>query len=249
MNIMHSQENTSLNINIDNYSGPLEVLLDLAKSQKVNLEEISITQLADQFIDFINKNKKINLDIASEYLLMATWLAYLKSKLLLPEDDDEDFKAFEIAGKLKLQLKKLELIRLLSDQLLKRKRLGVDIFMRGMKGGIRTSVNSNYSVSLYELLKSYSNHVMKKNFLSINIPKLPVFTADQGVEIIKKNIDKLNNWKDVLDLIPSKFKKSNQLKRTGIAGIFAASLELTREGIISLMQKKSFDKLLIKEKK
>ena len=249
MNIMHSQENTSLNINIDNYSGPLEVLLDLAKSQKVNLEEISITQLADQFIDFINKNKKINLDIASEYLLMATWLAYLKSKLLLPEDDDEDFKAFEIAGKLKLQLKKLELIRLLSDQLLKRKRLGVDIFMRGMKGGIRTSVNSNYSVSLYELLKSYSNHVMKKNFLSINIPKLPVFTADQGVEIIKKNIDKLNNWKDVLDLIPPKFKKSNQLKRTGIAGIFAASLELTREGIISLMQKKSFGKLLIKEKK
>ncbi len=249
MNIMHSQENTSLNINIDNYSGPLEVLLDLAKSQKVNLEEISITQLADQFIDFINKNKKINLDIASEYLLMATWLAYLKSKLLLPEDDDEDFKAFEIAGKLKLQLKKLELIRLLSDQLLKRKRLGVDIFMRGMKGGIRTSVNSNYSVSLYELLKSYSNHVMKKNFLSINIPKLPVFSADQGAEIIKKNIDKLNNWKDVLDLIPPKFKKSNQLKRTGIAGIFAASLELTREGIISLMQKKSFDKLLIKEKK
>ncbi len=249
MNIMHSQENTSLNINIDNYSGPLEVLLDLAKSQKVNLEEISITQLADQFIDFINKSKKINLDIASEYLLMATWLAYLKSKLLLPEDDDEDFKAFEIAGKLKLQLKKLELIRLLSDQLLKRKRLGVDIFMRGMKGGIRTSVNSNYSVSLYELLKSYSNHVMKKNFLSINIPKLPVFSADQGVETIKKNIAKLNNWKDILDLIPPKFKKSNQLKRTGIAGIFAASLELTREGIISLMQKKSFDKLLIKEKK
>ncbi len=249
MNIMHSQENTSLNINIDNYSGPLEVLLDLAKSQKVNLEEISITQLADQFIDFINKNKKINLDIASEYLLMATWLAYLKSKLLLPEDDDEDFKAFEIAGKLKLQLKKLELIRLLSDQLLKRKRLGVDIFMRGMKGGIRTSVNSNYSVSLYELLKSYSNHVMKKNFLSINIPKLPVFSADQGAETIKKNIDKLDNWKDILDLIPPKFKKSNQLKRTGIAGIFAASLELTREGIISLMQKKSFDKLLIKEKK
>ena len=249
MNIMHSQENTSLNINIDNYSGPLEVLLDLAKSQKVNLEEISITQLADQFIDFINKNKKINLDIASEYLLMATWLAYLKSKLLLPEDDDEDFKAFEIAGKLKLQLKKLELIRLLSDQLLKRKRLGVDIFMRGMKGGIRTSVNSNYSVSLYELLKSYSNHVMKKNFLSINIPKLPVFSADQGVETIKKNIAKLNNWKDILDLIPPKFKKSNPLKRTGIAGIFAASLELTREGIISLMQKKSFDKLLIKEKK
>ena len=115
---------TLLNINIDNYSGPLEVLLDLAKSQKVDLEKISITQLADQFIDFINNNKNINLDIASEYLLMATWLAYLKSKLLLPDDDEEDFKATEIAEKLKLQLKKLELIRLLSDQLLKKKRLG-----------------------------------------------------------------------------------------------------------------------------
>ena len=88
---MESQEFSSLNIKIDNYSGPLEVLLDLAKAQKVNLEEISITQLADQFNEFINKTKKINLDIASEYLLMATWLTYLKSKLLLPEDDDDDF--------------------------------------------------------------------------------------------------------------------------------------------------------------
>ena len=150
---MESQEMTSFDINIDNYSGPLEVLLDLAKSQKVDLEKISITQLADQFIEFINNNKKINLDIASEYLLMATWLAYLKSKLLLPEDEEEDFKVKEIAEKLKLQLKKLELIRLLSDQLLKKKRLGVDIYMRGMKGGIRSKNKSEYSVSLFELLK------------------------------------------------------------------------------------------------
>jgi len=239
----------SLNINIDNYSGPLEVLLDLAKSQKVDLEKISITQLADQFIEFINSSKKINLDIASEYLLMATWLTYLKSKLLLPEDDDDDFKATEIAEKLKLQLKKLELIRLLSDQLLKRKRLGVDIHMRGMKGGIRTSINSNYAVSLYELLKTYSNHVMKKNFLSINIPKLPVFTTEQGIETLRKNIDKIRDWKNVFDLIPKKFKNSEKLKKTGISGIFAATLELTREGIITIMQKKNFDKLLIKEKK
>ena len=111
----------TLKIDIDNYSGPLEVLLDLAKAQKVDLTNISITQLADQFIEFISKAKEINLDLASEYLLMATWLAYLKSKLLLPEDDDDDdFKASEVAEKLKLQLKKLELIRLLSDQLLKK---------------------------------------------------------------------------------------------------------------------------------
>ena len=120
---MFSKSNESLKIDIDNYSGPLEVLLDLAKVQKVDLAQISITQLVDQFIEFISDVKKINLDIASEYLLMATWLTYLKSKLLLPDDDEEDFKATEVAEKLKLQLKKLELIRLLSDQLLKKKNI------------------------------------------------------------------------------------------------------------------------------
>ena len=246
---MELAQNGSLKIKIDNYSGPLEVLLDLAKLQKVNLTDISITQLADQFIEFINTSKKINLELASEFLLMATWLTYLKSKLLLPEDDEDDFKASEVAEKLKLQLKKLELIRLLSDQLLKKKRLGVDIYMRGMKGGIRSSTKSEYSVSLYELLKSYSNHVMKRNFISINIPKLPICTTEEGVEIIKTSIKRLSNWIDISELIPSKFKETNTLKKSGLAGIFSASLELTREGLVNIMQKKKFDKLLIKEKK
>ena len=171
---MESANNELLKINIDNYSGPLDVLLTLAKTQKVDLANISITQLADQFVEFIQREKEINLDIASEFLLMATWLTYLKSKLLLPDDEEDEFKATEVAEKLKLQLKKLELIRLFSDKLLTRKRLGVDVHMRGMTGGIRTKNNSKYTVTLFELLKSYSNHIMKKNFLSINIPKLQV---------------------------------------------------------------------------
>ena len=137
-------------------------MLDLAKSQKVNLEDISVTILADQFHKFITETKDINLELASEYLLMATWLTYLKSKLLLPETDEEEFKALEVAEKLKLQLKKLELIRLLSDQMLKRKRLGRDVFMRGMKGKIKSIYNTKYSLTLYELLKSYSSIVMQK---------------------------------------------------------------------------------------
>ncbi len=245
---MRVTDKNLLNINIDNYSGPLEVLLDLAKTQKVDLANISVTQLADQFIEFINNAKEINLDIASEYLLMATWLTYLKSKLLLPEDEQEEFKASEVAEKLKLQLKKLELIRLLSDQLLKKKRLGVDIHMRGMTEGLRTSKKSNYSVSLYELLKSYSNHVMRKNFLSINIPKLPVCTTEEGIEIIKTNIKNFSNWVNIFSLIPKKFKKNEDLKKTGLAGLFSASLELSKEGIIEISQKQSFDNLLIKEK-
>ena len=157
---MENYDSNQFKVSLTQYSGPLDVLLDLAKSQKVNLENISITKLADQFHEFITKAKNINLEIASEYLLMATWLAYLKSKLLLPESDEEEFKALEVAEKLKLQLKKLELIRLLSDQMLKRKRLGKDVYMRGMKGRIKSIYNSTYSLTLYELLKSYASIIM-----------------------------------------------------------------------------------------
>ena len=236
----------ALKIKIDNYSGPLEVLLDLAKAQKVDLANISVTQLADQFIDFINNSQDLNLDMASEYLLMATWLTYLKSKLLLPQNEDDNFKASEVAEQLKLQLKKLELIRLLSDQILRKNRLGIDIRMRGMSSGLRRNNNSKYKVTLYELLKAYSNHVMKKNFLSINIPKLPVCTTEQAIEVIKKNIKNLNNWKEMSYLIPKNFKKTTVLKKSGLAGFFSASLELTKEGLIKIMQEKDFGKILIR---
>ena len=246
---MRFLDEQSIKIKINNYSGPLEVLLDLAKAQKVDLAEISISQLADQFIEFINSAKKVNLDLASEYLLMATWLAYLKSKLLLPQDEEDDFKASEVAEKLKLQLKKLDLIRLLSDQMLKKKRLGIDVRMRGISGGIKIKSNSEYKVTLYELLKSYSNHIMRKSFLSINIPKLPVCSIEQAIEIIKNNIENLNNWKNISELIPQKFRKSEKLKKSGLASFFSASLELTKEGLLNIMQKEKFDKILIKEKK
>jgi segregation and condensation protein A len=243
---MESNNVNKISINIPNYSGPLDVLLDLAKSQKVNLAEISITKLADQFLEFIKKSKNLNLESASEYLLMATWLAYLKSKLLLPEDEDDDFKALEVAEKLKLQLKKLELIRILSDQMLEKKRLGVHIFTRGMKGGIRSINTPEYDVSLYELLKSYAVIQMQKTFQNISIPKLPVFTSEEAIKLIKNNLEKINDWKNIFELIPNFYLK-NKMKKTGIAGILTASLELTKEGIVKISQKKMFDKLMIKK--
>ena len=242
---MESKNDNRISINIPNYSGPLEVLLDLAKTQKVDLAEISITKLADQFLEFIKKHKDLNLETATEYLLMATWLAYLKSKLLLPQEEDDDFKALEVAEKLKLQLKKLELIRILSDQMLQKKRLGVHIYTRGMKGGIRSINTPIYDVSLYELLKTYSYIHMQKTFQNITIPKLPVFTTEEGIKQIKANLDKLIDWENIFEVIP-KFYLEKKMKKTGIAGIFAASLELAREGIISISQKKLFDKLMIK---
>ena len=244
---MKNINENSLNLNIQNYSGPIDVLLDLAKSQKVNLTDISITKLADQFLEFINSVKNINLDIASEYLLMATWLAYLKSKLLLPQDEEDEFKASEVAEKLKMQLKKLELIRILSDRLLKKNRLGIDIFMRGIAGGVRSIYTSDYRVTLYDVLRAYSNVKMKRNFMSINIPRLPVYTTDEGIKRINQNIQKLKNWTEISELIPGNLKKSKKLKKSGISGIFSASLELTKQGIIRIMQKKIFDKVLIKQ--
>ena len=234
-------------VDVDNYKGPLDVLLDLAKAQKVNLEDISITKLADQFNVFIVNEKNLNLEIASEYLLMATWLAYLKSKLLLPGTPEEEFKVQEVAQKLKLQLKKLELIRLLSEQMLKRKRLGREIRTRGSKSGIRPIYNSEYKINLFELLKTYSSIIMTKDFQKMNIPKLPVFTAEEGIKTIKEFFGKLIDWKKLDDLIPNNFKKSSKYKSTGKAGIFAGSLELVKEGNLKIKQEELFKDIYIRE--
>tara|TARA_B100001027_G_scaffold210077_1_gene176827 strand:- start:721 stop:1119 length:399 start_codon:yes stop_codon:yes gene_type:complete len=132
--------------------------------------------------------------------------------------------------------------------MLQKKRLGIDIFSRGMKGGIRSINTPVYDVTLYELLKTYSNVQMQKTFQNISIPKLPVLTTEEGIKHLKNNLNKIKDWKNFIELIP-KFYSQNKMERTGIAGIFAASLELTKEGLLSISQKKIFDKLMIKNVK
>ena len=244
---MLENDSVLFKVDVENYNGPLDILLDLAKAQKVNLEDISITKLADQFHEFITRQENLNLEIASEYLLMATWLAYLKSKLLLPGSPEEEFKVQEVADKLKLQLKKLELIRLLSEQMLKRKRLGREIRTRGMRSGIRPIYNSEYKINLFELLKIYSSIIMTKDFQKMNIPRLPVFTTEEGIKTIKGFFGKLADWKNLDDLIPKNFKNSSKYNKTGKAGIFAGSLELVKEGNLKIKQKNLFDDVYIKE--
>tara|TARA_B100000242_G_scaffold287139_1_gene253573 strand:- start:7097 stop:7834 length:738 start_codon:yes stop_codon:yes gene_type:complete len=245
MNLNDSEE---FKVELNAFNGPLNVLLDLAKSQKVNLENISITKLADQFHNFITNAKNVNLELASEYLLMATWLTYLKSKLLLPESEEEEFKVLEVAEKLKLQLKKLELIRLLSDQMLKRKRLGRDIFMRGGKGKIKSVYKTKFNLTLFEILKTYSNIITTRNFQRISIPKLPVFTTEDGIRVIKELLGKMSDWKNLKELLPENFNAKKSMIRTGNAGLFAASLELVKEGNILIKQDKLYEDIFIKEK-
>jgi len=244
---MSDTDSKNFNVDLENYQGPLDVLLDLAKAQKVDLENISITLLADQFHDYITNEKNLNLETASEYLLMATWLTYLKSKLLLPGNPEEEFKLLEVAQQLKLQLKKLELIRLLSDQMLKRKRLGREIRLRGIKGSIRSIYSTEYKLNLYELLKTYSTIIMTKDFQRINIPKLPVFTTEDGIKRIREFFGKLMDWKNINDLIPKNFKDGMKYKKTGKAGIFAGSLELVKEGNLTIKQENLFDEIYVKE--
>ena len=244
---MSDTDSNNFNVDLENYQGPLDVLLDLAKAQKVDLENISITLLADQFHDYITNEKNLNLETASEYLLMATWLTYLKSKLLLPGNPEEEFKLLEVAQQLKLQLKKLELIRLLSDQMLKRKRLGREIRLRGIKGSIRSIYSTEYKLNLYELLKTYSGIIMTKDFQRMNIPKLPVFTTEDGIKRIREFFGKLLDWKNINDLIPKNFKDGMKYKKTGKAGIFAGSLELVKEGNLTIKQENLFDEIYVKE--
>ena len=244
---MPDTDSNNFNVDLNNYQGPLDILLDLAKAQKVNLEDISITKLADQFYEFITSKKNLNLEIASEYLVMATWLTYLKSKLLLPGNPEEEFKVLEVAEKLKLQLKKLELIRLLSDQMLKRKRLGREIRLRGIKGSIRSIYSTEYKLNLYELLKCYSSIIMTKDFQRMNIPKLPVFTTEDAIKRIREFFGKLIDWKNINDLIPQNFKSGTQYRRSGKAGIFTGSLELVKEGNLTIKQENLFDDVYIKE--
>jgi len=246
---MESNINNSISVEIPNYSGPLETLLDLAKNQKVDLTKISVAILADHFLEFIRNFKDKNLDTAFEYLVMATWLAYLKSKLLLPEDEEDTFKADEIAEKLKLQLKKLELIRLLSDQLLKKERIGRDIFYRGTKGGIRSINNPVYKVTIYDLLKTYANVKAQSSYQRVDIPRLPVMTTQQAIKQIKENMKLIEEWKKINELVPTVFNQSIALKKSGLAAIFAASLELSKDGLINIRQKNLFDDILIQSAK
>ncbi len=241
-------DDNKLELNIDNYEGPLDLLLDLAKTQKVDLMKISIVQLADQYISFVERLKK-NLEIAADFLVMASWLAYLKSRLLLPDDLDDDFSASKMAEKLKLQLRKLELIRLLSDQLMTKKQMGVDIFFRGFNEGIKRKNTPKYFVSLYELIKSYADFKKRKNFSSINIKKLKTYTMEEAIKKISSMFEKLKDWCDLSDLIPETYKIKKNLRKTGYASSFVAGLELVREGDILIKQNRLFDKVFLKAKK
>ncbi len=230
---------------LDNYEGPLDVLLSLARAQKVDLKHISVLRLAEQYIDFIRNAEDLKIELAADYLVMASWLAYLKSRLLLPvEDEDEEMSAEELSARLLHRLQKLEAIRHCMAQLMARNILGRDIFARGMPDGLRIKRHSQYQATLYDLLTSYSIQKLRYHYAEWKPPKLDVLSVERARTRLETMLGKLNKW-DHLDALLFTGTRKTQ-RRTALASGFAAALEFAREGRIELQQEGNFGKIMLR---
>ena len=243
-----SINNDDLIVNLSGYEGPLDVLLIMAKSQKVDLMKISILQLTEQYLVFIAEVRKKNLELAADYLVMAAWLAYLKSNLLLPrEETGEELTAEQMAERLKFQLKKLEAIRQVSEKLMNLPVLGTNFFNRGMPEGIRLIRTPEYYLSLYDLLKSYANQRYKSAYSSIVIEKPAVYAMEEALVRLQRMVGTAFEWTKLESFLPPEFSKGKNA-RSGVAGTLAAAMELVREGVLEVQQLAPFGPVFIKNK-
>ncbi len=237
------------NILLEGYEGPIDLLLDLAKKQKVDLSDISILKLSEQYLVYINKYTKIHLEIAADYLVMAAWLTYLKSRLLLPKDDqEEEYTSEELELALKYQLQRLEAMQKISKILMKRPLIDRDTFYGGTTEGIITKYDISYSSTLFDLLKTYTNIVAQPDFdnlLKIDLSDL--YSVDEAIVRLKEIFLNLNDWTNLMNLIP-KFGVNKIINKSSVSSNFVASLELVKNGFIEVKQDKSFDEIYVRSK-
>jgi segregation and condensation protein A len=237
------------NILLNGYEGPIDLLLDLAKKQKVNLSDISILQLAEQYILFINNYNKIHLEVAADYLVMAAWLTYLKSRLLLPKDEKtEDYSSEVLEEALKYQLKRLEAMQNISKILYSRPLIGRDIYYGGTNTGVKIKYNISYTASLFDLLKSFSKIIKKDEiFSSLTIASSELHSVDQAIESLKKMFGSMNEWTNIMNFVP-KFGLNKIINKSSITSNFVASLELAKNGLIEVKQNDIFGNIFIRYK-
>ncbi len=233
-------------VDVEGFEGPLDVLLALARTQKVDLRQISILDLAEQYLGFIRDAQKLKLELAADYLVMASWLAYLKSRLLLPsEENDEEASAEEMAARLMFRLQRLDAMRDCAARLMTRNLLGRDVFMRGMPDGIRVKRNSVYEASLFELLTSYSTHRIRSYYSEWSPPDLDVLSIERARMRLERMLGTLNDW-EKLDAVLASEIRSPEKRRTHIASGFSAALEFAREGRIELQQDRNFGEIRLR---
>jgi segregation and condensation protein A len=236
-----------LTIDIDGWEGPLDVLLSLARTQKVDLRQISILQLVEQYLGFIENARTLKLELAADYLVMAAWLAYLKSALLLPKDPDIDPSPEELALRLQLRLERLNAMRESGARLMARDRIGRDIFLRGEPEGLRVVRTTAWDVSYFELISAYGQMQARTAPVLHVVKRRAVMTLEEALERVSAMIGQTLDWTSLEAFLPR--DASPQLRRSALASSFLAMLELAKRGTIDLMQEDSFSPLLVKAKK
>jgi len=244
-----TEKSNQFNILLDSFEGPIDLLLDLAKKQKVDLSEISILKLAEQFIDFIKQFQEIHLEIAADYLVMAAWLTYLKSRFLLPkEDKSEDHTPEELEEALRYQLQRLEAFQKVSKNLYSFPLINRDTFYGGTIEGVKIKYDITYSSTLFELLKSYSSILLnneKNNQLTITLSEL--HSVDASIQRLKSIFDSLVEWTNFIHLIPQ-FGLNNIVNKSLVTSNFVASLELAKNGHIEVKQDQTFGNIYVRVK-
>lgn len=238
----------SLVVDVAGFEGPLDLLLHLARNQKVDLARISVLALAEQYIAFIEKVRELRIELAADYLVMAAWLAYLKSKLLIPKQPDEEGESGEeMAAILQFRLKRLEAMRDAAARLINRNRLGRDVFQRGMPETMIVEKRNAYSATLYDLLTAYAAQRQRKAITNVRIAKRGVWSLKEARTILMRLIGEFQDW-TALDRFLIDYLTKPEERATAIASSFAASLELVREGHVEVRQDEPFAPLYMRSK-
>ena len=248
-NVVDGQFSSTFVVDIDGFEGPIDVLLTLARDQKVDISQISIVQLADQYLEFVSQTRRQNIEIAADYLVMAAWLAYLKSRLLLPDLDAEgEPSGEEMAKALSFQLKRLEAVQEAGARLMARNQLGKVFFGRGVPEKFKLSHSSIFEVSLYDLLKAYSSVSNRKGNETLNFKDWDLFNVDDALVRLNQVIGKIPDWKTLVDFLPDNLK-SGIIYRSAVASTFVASLEMVREGKLKIRQDDFFGPIYLRSSK
>ncbi|MFY9628133.1 MAG: ScpA family protein [Methylocystis sp.] len=236
-------------VDVDGFEGPLDLLLELARRQKVDLSRISILALAEQYLAFVDAARRVRLELAADYLVMAAWLAYLKSRLLLPEQPKggEEPSAADLASALADRLRRLEAIRRAADQLTDRARLGRDMFLRGAGEGIETSSKTNYRASLFDLLSAYARQRQKSAISRVTLRQRTVWSLADAREALERLAGAAMEW-TVLDDYLLQYCVDLPTARTVRASAFSASLEMVREGRFDLRQDRAFSTIWLRRR-
>ena len=242
-----NESEPALVVDVSGFEGPLDLLLHLARNQKVDLTQISVLELARQYLAFVDEARALRLELAADYLVMAAWLAFLKSKLLIPEPKVEgEQSGEEMAALLQFRLKRLEAMRDAAARLINRNRLGRDVFARGQPEAVIVEKKSDFEASLFDLLTAYSQLRQREAVTHVEIAKRVVWSLGEARDILKRLIGDMDDWV-ALDSYIVAYAPSPQMRRTAIASAFAASLELVRERTVEIRQDAPFGTLYMRD--